>query len=301
VITNVVATPSSTGATITWTTNELANSQIHYGLTATYNLATVRNNSLVFSHSQTISGLTPNTTYHFSVQSVDPSANSGASPDATFKTPAKSPLAVEKTVIAHPTTAGSSIASPPLSTTHAKDLLVAFVSADGPGTSSQSVASVTGGGLTWTRRVLANGQPGTAEVWQAVAPNPLTNATVTATLSQGGYVGSMVVVAFTGADTTVNGATRSAFAASGAPSSSLTSTKAGSWTWAVGTDWSSATNHTVGTGQTRVDQYLASVGDTYWVQRQTNTTPTAGTSVPINDTTPTADQWDLALIEIRPA
>jgi fibronectin type 3 domain-containing protein len=299
VITNVVATSSSTGATITWTTNEIATSQIRYGLSATYNLSTTKNNSLVLAHSQTISGLTPNTTYHFSVQSVDGAAHTTAAPDAMFKTTPLTPI-VDKQVITHTTTGVNSIVSPALSTTHAKDLLVAFVSADGPGTaSSQTVASVTGGGLTWTRRARANGQPGTAEIWQAVAPNPLTNATVTATLSAGGYVGSMVVTAFTHADTAVNGATRTAFAASGAPSSSLTTTKAGSWVWAAGTDWSTATAHTVGTGQTRVDQYLAPVGDTYWVQRQTNPTATAGTSVTINDTAPTADQWDLALIEIR--
>jgi len=163
------------------------------------------------------------------------------------------------------------------------------------------VQSVTGGGLTWTLRVRTNSRAGTAEVWQAVAPSPLTNATVTATLAQGKYVSSLVVAAFTGADTAVNGATSSVFAATGAPSASLTTTKAGSWVWGVGTDWSSATAHTAGTGQTGVDQYLAPVGDTYWVQRQNLTTPLAGTSVVLNDTAPTTDQWDFALIEIRSA
>ena len=55
---------------------------------------------------------------------------------------------------------------------------------------------------------------------------------------------------------------------------------------------------TAGTGQTIVDQYLPSVGDTYWVQRQNTTTASAGTPVTINDTAPTTDKWDLAVVEI---
>jgi len=55
---------------------------------------------------------------------------------------------------------------------------------------------------------------------------------------------------------------------------------------------------TVGASQTLVDQDLAPVGDTYWVQRQNTTTPNSGTSVTINDTAPTGDQWNLALIQI---
>ena len=86
---------------------------------------------------------------------------------------------------------------------------------------------VSGGGLTWTLRSRANAQPGTAEIWQAVAPTPLTNATITATRAKGGYQGAISVAAFVGADTTVNGAVGSASAASGAPSASLVTTKAG--------------------------------------------------------------------------
>src|SRR5262249_60094339 len=55
---------------------------------------------------------------------------------------------------------------------------------DGPGGgSSQTISSVTGGGLTWTLRPRANSRPGTAEIWQAVASAAVSNVTVTATLS----------------------------------------------------------------------------------------------------------------------
>jgi hypothetical protein len=69
----------------------------------------------------------------------------------------------------------------------------------------------------------------------------------------------------------------------------------------VGDDWSNATARTLGTGQTLVHQDLATaVGDTYWVQRQNSTTPVAGTSVTINDTAPTTDMFNLAIVEILP-
>jgi hypothetical protein len=50
-----------------------------------------------------------------------------------------------------------------------------------------------------------------------------------------------------------------------------------------------------------VHQLLSSNGDTYWVQRQTATTPLSGTSVTINDTAPTGDRYNLAICEILPA
>jgi hypothetical protein len=55
----------------------------------------------------------------------------------------------------------------------------------------------------------------------------------------------------------------------------------------VGNDYDTATRRTVPAGQTSVHQYLTTAGDTFWLQHQTNTTPTAGTVVTINDTAPT--------------
>ena len=75
----------------------------------------------------------------------------------------------------------------------------------------------------------------------------------------------------------------------------------GGWVWGVGTDWTAARSRTVGAGQTLVDQYLSPSGDTYWLQRTNAQTPAAGTAVTINDTAPTADKWDLALVEVLPA
>ena len=60
---------TSTGATVTWTTDQPADSQVSYGLTSTYGSTTVLNPALVTSHSQALTGLSPATTYYFQVVS----------------------------------------------------------------------------------------------------------------------------------------------------------------------------------------------------------------------------------------
>ncbi len=72
--------------TIFWNTNENADSQVEYGLTSSYGSQTTLNSSLVTSHSQTITGLTPNTLYHFRVLSKDSGNNLATSTDYTFTT-----------------------------------------------------------------------------------------------------------------------------------------------------------------------------------------------------------------------
>ncbi|MBI3621533.1 MAG: hypothetical protein HY208_05025 [Nitrospirae bacterium] len=77
---------SSSGATITWTTDEPADSQVDYGPTAAYGGSTALNTSLVTSHSQTLSGLAAGALYHYRVTSRDAAGNAAASGDSTFTT-----------------------------------------------------------------------------------------------------------------------------------------------------------------------------------------------------------------------
>ena len=79
-------TPTSSGATITWTTNENADTQINYGPTSTYNASTTLASSLVTSHSQAITGLSASTLYHFRVRSTDVAGNLTVSSDQIFTT-----------------------------------------------------------------------------------------------------------------------------------------------------------------------------------------------------------------------
>lgn len=74
--------------TISWMTDEQATTRIDYGMTTGYGYSTKLDATLSTSHTQTISGLSPSTTYHYRVVSQDASGNSTASPNHSFTTAA---------------------------------------------------------------------------------------------------------------------------------------------------------------------------------------------------------------------
>jgi peptidoglycan/xylan/chitin deacetylase (PgdA/CDA1 family) len=80
----------TTSATVNWATDEKSTSQVNYGIGAGCGDSTALDSNLATSHSVTITGLTPNTTYHFQAVSSDASGNSAASADLTFTTAAAS-------------------------------------------------------------------------------------------------------------------------------------------------------------------------------------------------------------------
>jgi phosphodiesterase/alkaline phosphatase D-like protein len=80
VITGITATPASTSATITWSTNEPATSRVDYGAAPDALTSNVSSAVLTQTHSLTIPSLTAGTVYYFRVTSVDAAANSAVSP-----------------------------------------------------------------------------------------------------------------------------------------------------------------------------------------------------------------------------
>jgi beta-lactam-binding protein with PASTA domain len=214
--------------------------------------------------------------------------------------PALSGPSVDVTVFSDGTGARS---TSPFTTAAAGEVLLAFATSDGPptGTNTQTL-TVSGAGLTWTRVQRAAVARGVAEIWTATAPTALTNATVTSTQSvaviNGAAVNqSLTVVAFTGASGV--GASNIAGAASGAPAASLAAQAAGSLVYAVGNDFDRAVARTVPSGQTKVHEFFAPTGDTFWVQSANALTSAAGAITTLNDTAPTTDQWNLAIVEIK--
>src|SRR5207244_2453075 len=81
-----VTSVGGTSATIQWTTNEASDSQVEYGLTASYGSATTLDPTLGTSHTVAVGGLTGSTIYHYRVKSKDASGNLAASADSTFTT-----------------------------------------------------------------------------------------------------------------------------------------------------------------------------------------------------------------------
>jgi chitodextrinase len=75
-----------TGVTVTWSTNEPANSQLVYGLTNAYGSGPITSGNMTTTHAITLSELTVSTTYHFQVQSVDATGNVALSADNVFTT-----------------------------------------------------------------------------------------------------------------------------------------------------------------------------------------------------------------------
>jgi len=83
-----VAPITTTGATVAWTTNELATSQIQYGTTINYGQTSSLGGTASLTHSTTLASLSPDTTYHYRLTSTDTSGNVGLSSDETFTTDA---------------------------------------------------------------------------------------------------------------------------------------------------------------------------------------------------------------------
>jgi len=88
VVSSVAADSTSTAATITWTTNELADSKVEYGLTSSYGsqTSTTDTSPRVTSHSVDLSGFIACATYHYRVISTDNVANQVTGSDNTLTT-----------------------------------------------------------------------------------------------------------------------------------------------------------------------------------------------------------------------
>ncbi len=87
-ITNVHALVNSgnTSATISWNTSVPANSQVAYGLTTAYELDTITDLTLETSHSMDLTGLLPDTEYHYQIRSITAEEDTAFTGDMTFTT-----------------------------------------------------------------------------------------------------------------------------------------------------------------------------------------------------------------------
>jgi hypothetical protein len=77
---------TSSTASVTWETNESSNSAVSYGLTIGYGSGTLSNGGYVLFHQIDLVGLSPNTLYHFQVQSRDAASNVATAGDFVFTT-----------------------------------------------------------------------------------------------------------------------------------------------------------------------------------------------------------------------
>ena len=95
VISSVAASAiTSAEATISWTTDEAADSQVEYGTTLAYGSSTPLDAALVTGHSQGLTGLLAETEFHYRVKSRDEAGNLAVSGDFTFTTAPPEPSTV---------------------------------------------------------------------------------------------------------------------------------------------------------------------------------------------------------------
>ena len=86
-LTSIAALTHRASATVTWSTNELATSQVEWGLTASYGPPPAAAGSLTAQRAR-LTGLACATTYHYRVRSTDGAGNVAVSTDRTFTTAA---------------------------------------------------------------------------------------------------------------------------------------------------------------------------------------------------------------------
>jgi chitodextrinase len=85
-ISDVSVTPSSTSAEISWGTNESTTGRVDYGTAAGSYDSSQSSGTTGTAHTVTLTGLTPETTYHFVVHATDAAGNTSVTQDATFST-----------------------------------------------------------------------------------------------------------------------------------------------------------------------------------------------------------------------
>jgi len=299
--TGVTATAGNGSATVNWTAPGSNGGSVITSYTVTPYVGSTALTPVTVTGSPpatstTVTGLANGTTYTFTVSAANAIGAGPISAASNAVTPSVAgPITVDKTVF---TDGSGTMTSPSITTSAANELLVAFMSSDGPSGGGQQTFTVTGSGLTWTLAKRSNTQSGDSEIWWARASGTLTSQTVTATPSAGGYHGSLVVVTFIKAAGI--GVTAASSATGGAPDLSLANTGAGSWVYAVGNDWDNAIARTPVSAQVIVHQRVdTTTGDTFWVQSTTAPNSSAGT-VDIHDSTPTTDQWNYAGVEVLP-
>jgi len=174
---------STSSVTITWTTNELSDTQVQYGTTTSYGSTTTLNTTLTTSHSQSLTGLLASTTYHFRVLSKDAAGNLATSGDRTFTTatpPDTTPPVLSGIVASNITTTSAVIT---WSTNEVSDSQVQYGITTSYGSSSTLDTTL----VTSHTRTLSNLSPSTTYNYRVIskdaAGNTATSANSTFTTS----------------------------------------------------------------------------------------------------------------------
>ena len=200
-------------------------------------------------------------------------------------------------------------------TPSANALLVVKVVQNNAVVGDDTSVTITGGSLTWTRRVRRNnnasstGGTGTdsgAEIWTAPVGGSPSSMTVTATTAinfagahQIELVLEVIEVTDTSGTAPTVGNVGAGSSTSGLPSAAISGgVSAGSYVLAVASDWTAnVTAGTPGSGQTTIRDSFRS-GQVAWHFWRTTSTTSAG-ALTMNETGPSGQQVNTCAIEIK--
>ncbi|HYV20137.1 MAG TPA: LamG domain-containing protein [Verrucomicrobiae bacterium] len=96
----VVSQVTSTGASLSWTSDEASDSQVEYGTTTAYGSVTTLDTGMVLAHARTAGALAAGTLYHCRARSRDAAGNLAVSPDRTFTTAAQ-PVPLSSVIVGY--------------------------------------------------------------------------------------------------------------------------------------------------------------------------------------------------------
>jgi hypothetical protein len=191
-ITNVQhSAVSGTSATVSWTTNEQADTQIEYGTTTAYGSSTTLDTTQTTAHSQTLSGLTTNTLYHYRVKSRDGSGNLAVSGDNTFTTTAPDTTAPTVSITA-PSNNATISGSLTITANASDNVGVSGVQFKLDGTNLGSEDTSSPYSTAWDTTTVSNGNHTLTVVARDAASNTTTSSTITVNVQNTSGSGGLV-------------------------------------------------------------------------------------------------------------
>jgi hypothetical protein len=182
---SAVAVPvrTSSGASITWTTNEASDSQVEYGLTVAYGSSTALNTNRVTSHIVTLSGLATATAYHYRVESRDAAGNLATSGDFTFTTLAAPDITPPTVSLTAPAAGATVTATITVAASASDNVGVVGVQFKLDGVNLGAEVLVAPYAIAWTTRTALNGAHTLTAVARDAAGNIGTSTTVGVTVT----------------------------------------------------------------------------------------------------------------------
>ena len=174
----VSATPNATGGTVSWTTSEPADSQVEYGVTASYGSSIATNSSMVTAHSVTLGGLASNTLYHYRVKSRDAAGNVATGADSTFTTTATSDATPPSVSITAPAANAQLSGTVNVTAAAADNVGVAGVAFRADGVAIGVEDTVSPYAMNWNTASVTNGNHALTAIARDAAGNSTTSAAV---------------------------------------------------------------------------------------------------------------------------